>query len=108
MEEGVVGMARALLGAGARSVVVALCVIDDEGTLELMSFFYRALATGKRVSEALHQATKCIREIEKFKEVNHWGPFVLVGEDVNLDFQEIYKLQQVIILLIHSIQYKVT
>ena len=108
MEEGVVGMARALLGAGARSVVVALCEIDDEGTLELMRFFYYALATGKRTSEALHQATKSIREIEKFKGVNHWAPFVLLGEDVNLDFQEIYKLQQVIILLIHSIQYKVT
>ncbi|XP_066029371.1 tetratricopeptide repeat protein 28-like [Pocillopora verrucosa] len=89
MAEGVVGMARALLGAGARSVVVTLWAIGDEGTLEFMSFFYDALAEGKKASEALNQAMKCMREIENFKEVWHWAPFVLIGDDVNLDFEEI-------------------
>ena len=98
MAEGVVGMARALLGAGARSVVVTLWAIDDEGTLEFMSFFYDALAKGKKASEALNQAMKCLREIEKFKEVWHWAPFVLIGDDVNLDFKDISKLKQVNIL----------
>ncbi|CAH3159586.1 unnamed protein product [Pocillopora meandrina] len=89
MAEGVVGMARALLAAGARSVVVTLWAIGDEGTLEFMSFFYDALAKGKKASEALNQAMKCMREIEKFKEVWQWAPFVLIGDDVNLDFKEI-------------------
>nr|XP_058945352.1 tetratricopeptide repeat protein 28-like [Pocillopora verrucosa] len=89
MAEGVVGMARALLGAGARSVVATLWAIGDEGTLEFMSFFYDALAEGKKASEALNQAMKCMREIENFKEVWHWAPFVLIGDDVNLDFEEI-------------------
>ncbi|XP_066029040.1 tetratricopeptide repeat protein 28-like [Pocillopora verrucosa] len=89
MAEGVVGMARALLGAGARSVVVTLWAIGDEGTLEFMSFFYDALSKGKKASEALNQAMKCTREIEKFKEVIYWAPFVLIGDDVNLDFSEI-------------------
>nr|XP_058969439.1 tetratricopeptide repeat protein 28-like [Pocillopora verrucosa] len=89
MAEGVVGMARALLGAGARSVVVTLWAIGDEGTLEFMSFFYDALSKGKKASEALNQAMKCMREIEKFKEVIYWAPFVLIGDDVNLDFNEI-------------------
>ena len=62
-------MARALLGAGARSVVIALQAIGDEGTLEFKSFFYNALAKGKKVSEALKQAMKCMREIEKFMQV---------------------------------------
>ena len=66
MAEGVICMARALLGAGARSVVITLWAIGDEGTLEFKSFFYNALAKGKRVSEALKQAMKCMREIEKF------------------------------------------
>ena len=57
---------RALLGAGARSVVITLWAIGDEGTLEFKSFFYNALAKGKKVSEALKQAMKCMREIEKF------------------------------------------
>ena len=53
MAEGVVGMARALLGAGARSVVVTLWAIGDEGTREFMSFFYDALAKGKKASESI-------------------------------------------------------
>ena len=89
MAEGVVGMARALLGAGARSVVVTLWAIGDEGTLEFMSFFYDALAKGKKASEALNQAMKCMREIEEFKEVIYWAPFVLIGDDVNLDVKDI-------------------
>ena len=89
MAEGVVGMARALLAAGARSVVVTLWAIGDEGTLEFMTFFYDALAKGKRASEALNQAMKCMREIEKFKEVIYWAPFVLIGDDVNLNFKDI-------------------
>ena len=108
MAEGVVGMARALLGAGARSVVVTLWAIGDEGTLEFMNFFYDALAKGKKASEALNQAMKCMKEIEKFKEVIYWAPFVLIGDDVNLDFKNISKLKQVNLLFIHSIQYKVT
>ena len=66
MAEGVICMARALLGAGARSVVITLWAIGDEGTLEFKSFFYNALAKGKKVSETLKQAMKCMREIEKF------------------------------------------
>ena len=89
MAKGVVCMARALLDAGARSVVVTLWAIGDEGTLKLISFLYDALAKGKKASEALNQGMKCMREIEKFKEVIHWAPFVLIGDDVNLDFKDI-------------------
>ncbi|XP_066030887.1 tetratricopeptide repeat protein 28-like [Pocillopora verrucosa] len=99
MAEGVVGMARALLGAGARSVVATLWAIGDKGTLEFMSFFYDALAKGKKASEALNQAMKCMREIEKFKEMIYWAPFVLIGDDVNLDFKDISKLKQLVMNL---------
>ena len=67
MAEGVVGMAHALLGAGAKSVVVTLWAIGDEGTLEFMSFFYNTLAHGNKASETLNQTMKCMRKIEKFK-----------------------------------------
>ena len=89
MAKGVVCMARALLDAIARSVVVTLWAIGDEGTQEFMSFLYDALAKGKKASEALNQALKCMREIKKFKEVIYWAPFVLIGDDVNLDFKDI-------------------
>ena len=89
MAEGVVGIARAFLGAGARSVVVTLWAIADEGTLEFMSFFYDALAKGKKASEALNQAMRCMRESGTFKEVKYWAPFVLIGDDVKLDIKDI-------------------
>ncbi|KAL9962554.1 hypothetical protein ACROYT_G031662 [Oculina patagonica] len=42
-DEGVVGIARAFLGAGARSVLVSLWALEDEATLEFMRVFYERL-----------------------------------------------------------------
>ena len=84
--EGVVGIARAFLGAGARSVVVSLWAIDDEATLEFMKNFYHHLLEGKNASEALNQAMNCMRESEEFSAVKYWAPFVLIGDDVTLEF----------------------
>ena len=84
--EGVVGIARAFLGAGARSVLVSLWAIDDKATLEFMKSFYQHLKEGRSASEALNRAMKCMRESDKFSEVKYWAPFVLIGDDVTLDF----------------------
>ena len=84
--EGVVGIARAFLGAGARSVLVSLWAIDDEATLEFMKNFYQHLVKGKSASEALNQAMNCMRESEEFNAVKYWAPFVLIGDDVTLEF----------------------
>ena len=84
--EGVVGIARAFLGAGARSVLVSLWAIDDEATLEFMKCFYQNLAEGRSASEALNQAMNFMRKSDKFCEVRFWAPFVLIGDDVTLEF----------------------
>ena len=84
--EGVVGIARAFLGAGARSVVVSLWAIDDEATLGFMKNFYHHLLEGKTASVALNQAMNCMRESEEFSAVKYWAPFVLIGDDVTLEF----------------------
>ena len=55
-DEGVVGIARTFLGAGARSVLVVLWAIDDEATLEFMRVFYQHLTRGKKASQALSGA----------------------------------------------------
>ena len=83
--EGVVGIARAFLGAGARSVLVSLWAIDDEATLEFMKYFYQHLVKEKSASESLNRAMKNLRESDKFKEVKYWAPFVLIGDDVTLE-----------------------
>ena len=84
--EGVVGIARAFMGAGARSVVVSLWAIDDEATLEFMKYFYQQLAGGKPASESLNLAMKSLRESDKFCDIKYWAPFLLIGDDVTLDF----------------------
>ena len=84
--EGVVGIARAFLGAGARAVLVSLWAIDDEATLEFMRNFYAHLVKGISASESLNKAMKCMRQSNEFNEVKHWAPFVLIGDDVTLEF----------------------
>ena len=87
--EGVVGIARAFLGAGARSVLVSLWAIDDEATMEFMKVFYQHLVHGRSVSEALNKAMKSMRESDRFSAVKYWAPFVLIGDDVTLEFKGI-------------------
>ena len=86
--EGVVGIARAFLGAGARSVLVSLWALPDEATMHFMEHFYRELFKGKKASEALNRAMECMRESEQFREVKNWAPFVLIGDDVTLELPE--------------------
>ena len=86
--EGVVGIARAFIGAGARSVLVSLWAIDDEATLEFMKSFHHNLVKGRSASESLNHAMKCLRESETFSDVKYWAPFTLIGDDVTLDEQE--------------------
>ncbi len=83
--EGVVGIARAFLAAGARSVLVSLWAIDDEATLECMKSFYSHLVKGRGASESLNLTMKCMRESDRFSEVKYWAPFVLIGDDVTLN-----------------------
>ena len=87
-DEGVVGIARAFMGAGARSVLVSLWAIDDEATLEFMRNFYHHLVEGRSASESLNLAMKSLRESDKYSDVKYWAPFVLIGDDVTLDFDQ--------------------
>ena len=84
--EGVVGIARAFMGAGARSVVVSLWAIDDKATLEFMKCFYRHLAESEPASESLNLAMRSLRESDQFRDVKYWAPFLLIGDDVTFDF----------------------
>ena len=86
--EGVVGIARSFLGAGARSILVAFWEIDNEATMEFMRSFYQQLVDGKSTSVALHLAMKSLRDSEEFADVRYWAPFVLIGDDVRIEFGE--------------------
>ena len=83
--EGVVGIARAFLGSGARSVLVALWALEDRATEKLMSRFYENLVRGKSTSESLHEAIKWTRD-NGFPKVSEWAPFMLIGDNVTFAF----------------------
>ena len=84
--EGVVGIARAFLGSGARSVLVSRWALEDTATEQLMNQFYVHLADGESASESLHQTMKWMRN-NKFTKVSQWAPFMLIGDDVRIDFR---------------------
>lgn len=82
--EGIVGIARAFLAAGARSVLVSLCAVDDESSSLLMCEFYKELVKGSTAGKALNKAMECLRNLPEFCEPKYWAPFVLIGDDVIL------------------------
>ncbi|KAL9986853.1 hypothetical protein ACROYT_G001059 [Oculina patagonica] len=83
--EGVVGIARAFLGSGARSVLVALWAIEDTVTEQFMTRFYEHLIRGESASECLHETMKWMRS-NGYSDVKHWAPFMLIGDNVTFEF----------------------
>ena len=86
--EGVVGIARAFLGAGARSVIASLWAVNDQATLVFMRHFYEHLVKGQSASKSLHEAMKMMRQSNDFNAVMYWAPFMLIGDDVTLNFDQ--------------------
>ena len=90
--EGVVGIARAFLGSGARSVLMSLWAVDDEATKAFMNLFYQSLIHGEMsANEALHHAIKKTRESSEYKDFKYWAPFVLLGDDVKVGLNDVSK-----------------
>ncbi|CAH3034462.1 unnamed protein product, partial [Pocillopora meandrina] len=82
--EGVIGIARAFLGSGARSVLAARWALDDTATEKFMTCFYEHLFRGESASESLHEARKWMRN-NGFVEVSKWASFMLIGDNVTFD-----------------------
>ena len=87
-DEGVVGIARAFLAAGARSVLVSLWAIDDEATMVFMNSFYQHLKEAKIASAAVQESMKFLRESKDYSKMKYWAPFQLIGDDVKIEFEE--------------------
>jgi CHAT domain-containing protein/Tfp pilus assembly protein PilF len=78
--EGVVGLTRAFLAAGAQSVMVSLWKVNDPSTALLMGRFYRGLLTdGAPGASALAQAKRALLKSAETRSPFYWAPFVLVG-----------------------------
>ncbi|HEY8399608.1 MAG TPA: CHAT domain-containing protein, partial [Cytophagaceae bacterium] len=77
--EGVYGLQRAFLVAGANSVIMSLFKVSDEVTTELMSEFYKKWLQSGDKRKAFIEAKRVIKD--KYKNPVHWGAFVMVGLD---------------------------
>lgn len=79
--EGLMGLTRAFLYAGADSLVVSLWpVADDAATPDLMVSFYRRLDRSGDKSEALQAAKLELIRKKQYAHPYYWAPFILVGE----------------------------
>jgi CHAT domain-containing protein len=76
--EGVIGLRRAFVLAGARSVLMSLWKVDDEETLKLMLSFYQAVLRGESKSEALRAAQ--LDSIRQGREPYYWAAWILSGD----------------------------
>lgn len=79
--EGLAGLARGFLHAGAGSVLASLWRVDDEATAELMKHFYKGMISDRlSAPEALRQAQLMLYRQKKWSHPYYWAGFVLVGD----------------------------
>jgi CHAT domain-containing protein len=79
--EGLIGLTRGFMYAGAARVVASLWKVDDEATAELMKLFYRhMLRDGMSPPAALRQAQTSLRRQRRWSAPYYWAGFVLQGE----------------------------
>jgi CHAT domain-containing protein len=80
--EGVMGLTRAFMYAGAPTVGVSLWSVADKSTAELMSDFYRRLLASQPVpaTAAMRDAQLAMIAGKKYSAPFYWAPFVLVGD----------------------------
>jgi CHAT domain-containing protein/tetratricopeptide (TPR) repeat protein len=79
--EGLMGLSRGFLHAGASQVLASLWDVDDAATAELMRRFYGAyLEVGENPSRALRMAQESIRHDPRWAAPHYWAGFVLQGD----------------------------
>ena len=79
--EGMIGLTRGFMYAGASGVMSSLWKVDDEATSELMRRFYEnMLRRGMTPAEALGAAQNSIRQEPRWRSPFFWAAFTLQGE----------------------------
>ena len=100
VNEGVNSVARAILAAGAQSVLVSLVRVPDKSASIFMRLFYRFLAhDGMTTSEALQKSSMGVRCIKSLTQHVHWGGFQLIGRNIKIAYNDKCKSARVAALV---------
>ncbi|KAI1881948.1 hypothetical protein AGOR_G00245290 [Albula goreensis] len=83
--DGVVGLTRAFLAAGAQCVLVSLWPVPVAASKVFVHAFYSALLNGTKASAALADAMKTVQSSKQFSHPSNWAGFMLIGSDVKLN-----------------------
>jgi len=79
--EGVYGLQRAFIVAGAKTLIMSMFKVDDIATQKLMVNFYQKwIETGNK-RQSFVDAKKELRNNPEFKEPIYWGAFIMIGLD---------------------------
>lgn len=78
--EGVLGLTRAFVYAGAQNVMVSLWQVADKSTSELMIEFYKDILNGESYSSSLRNAKLRLIKGGKYSYPLEWSPFILIGK----------------------------
>jgi CHAT domain-containing protein len=79
--EGLLGLTRGFMYAGASTVVASLWKVEDKATSELMKQFYENMLQKKMTpAAALRAAQNSIRQEKKWSAPYYWAGFTLQGE----------------------------
>lgn len=81
--EGVIGLSRALVYAGAENIIVSYWNVADASTAELMKDFYKQTLDrpSDGFSENLRQAKMKMINNPAYAAPYYWAPFILIGSD---------------------------
>jgi CHAT domain-containing protein len=79
--EGLIGLTRGFMYAGAARVLVSLWNVSDQGTSELMTHFYKnVLERHMTPAAALRRAQIAMLASRQWQDPYYWAPFTLQGE----------------------------
>ena len=78
--EGLIGLTRGFLYAGARNLLVSLWRVNDWSTADLMLACYTQMMRGKSKAEALRDAKQHLMQSNPdYAKPYYWAPFILIG-----------------------------
>lgn len=80
--QGVYGLRRAVMVAGAQTLLTSLWKVDDKATKDLMSRYYKNLLSGQGRAESMRAAALFVRK--KRPHPYFWAPFITIGRSTPL------------------------